>query len=372
MAKNYYEALGIGKDASADDIKSAYRKLAKQYHPDLNQNNPDAAEKFKEINEAYEVLSDSTKKTNYDNYGNPNGPNANDFFGGGGGGGGGFNFGGFEDLFNIFGNFGGGKSPSTASNGEDLQVKINISFSEAVFGVKKEINIPRIENCSHCSGTGAKNGTEYSSCRECNGSGFVKYTENSLFGRMIKTGICKSCSGTGKIIKAKCTFCNGDGYRKITDSISVNIPAGIDNNQVLTMRGKGNAGIRGGVDGDLHIIINVKSHKLLVREGYDLKIKIYVPFYLLLAGGEIQVPIADGKTNLKIPPLTQSNTIFKIKGKGVKVLNKQSFGDLIVTVVGESPKNLSREEKDLVAKLSNISDNNFSRYKDYLNDLKSI
>lgn len=373
MAKNYYDILGVSKDASADEIKSAYRKLAKQYHPDLNKDNPQAAEKFKEINEAYEVLSDPQKRQNYDTYGSANGPNPNDFFGGGGFSGG-FSFDGFEDLFNIFGNFGKSRSAnSTAIHGEDITVKLNLTFEESVFGVTKNITINKIENCHLCNGIGAKHGTAYTTCKECNGSGYVKYTENTLFGRMIKTGVCKTCNGTGKKITEKCDHCNGNGYTKVQKTVSVNVPAGIDDGQVITMRNAGNSGIRGGENGDLQIIVSVKPHKLLVREGYDLNLKLYVPFYLLILGGEVTVPLPKGTTKLSIPPLTQSNTIFKLKGKGIKHLNSNTVGNLNVVVIGESPKNLSKEDKILLEKLSKgLKDSDFARYKTFLNEMNNL
>lgn len=372
MAKNYYDILGVSKQASADEIKSAYRKLAKQYHPDLNKNSAEAAEKFKEVSEAYDVLSDATKRSNYDNYGSAN---PNDFFGGGGAGfgGGGFNFGGFEDLFNIFGNFGGGGRANAALHGEDITVKLNLTFEEAVFGVVKNININRVESCHLCSGTGAKHGTAYTTCKECNGSGHVRYSENSMFGRVVKTGICKTCNGTGRKITEKCDNCNANGHLKKSTTVTVNVPAGIDDGQVITKRGQGNSGIRGGENGDLQIIIGVAAHKLLVREGYDLSLKLYVPFTLLLGGGEVDIPLTKGKTKLTIPPLTQSNTIFKLKGKGIKHLNSNATGNLNVVVIGESPKSLSKDDKQLLEKLkSNIKDSNFSRYKTYLNQLDNL
>ncbi len=372
MAKNYYDILGLSKDASADDIKSAYRRLAKQYHPDVNKT-AEAGEKFKEINEAYSVLSDPTKKGNYDQYGSADGPNPSDFFGGSGGfGAGGFNFGGFEDLFNIFGGGMGTQSQhSAAQRGQDLRTQINLSFEEAVFGCKKEINISKVETCSSCSGTGAKNGTKYTTCKDCNGSGYVKYTENSIFGRVVKTGICKSCNGTGKKIIEKCDECNGNGYKKVNKTVTLNIPAGIDNGQIMTLRGEGDAGIRGGQNGDLQVVFNVKPHKLLVRDGFDLYLKLHVPFYTLLLGGEVEIPLASGSTMLKIPELTQSNTVFKLKNKGIKFLNKDSYGTLIVQVIGESPKSLSKDEKKKLMELKEgMGDSDFSKYNSYLKDMK--
>ncbi len=382
MAQDYYKTLGVEKTASDDEIKSAYRRLAKKYHPDLNKE-PDAAEKFKEINEAYEVLSDKTKRSNYDQFGSASG-NPNDFFGGanGGAGGGfsgnfgGFSFDGFDDLFSsMFGGaFGSGKARTQgAIQGEDIQVQINLSFKDAVLGCKKTITIPKVETCSHCNGTGAKNGTEYSECRECGGTGVVRYTENSMFGRVVRTGACKSCNGTGKVIKEKCAYCGGAGSSKINKDVSFNIPAGIDNHQVITIRGGGNAGLRGGANGDLHIIVNIASHKLLVREGYDLKLKVYVPFTTLLVGGSIEIPTVDGKTTIKIPELTQNNTIFKLKGKGVKMLNRSSYGDLLVTVIGEMPKSLNKQEKQALAELDEkFDETDFARYKQYKKDVNNL
>ncbi len=376
MAKNYYDILGVSKNASADEIKSAYRGLAKKYHPDINKE-PGAAEKFKEINEAYEVLSDPTKKSNYDNYGSATGPNPNDFFGGANGGaggfGGGFGFGGLDDLFNMFSGGFGGKRNSTKVNGEDINVKMNLTFEEAVFGCTKEINVTKIENCEKCNGTGAKNGTKYTTCPECNGAGSVTYTENTILGRVVRTGICKSCNGTGRKIIEKCENCNGDGYNKVTKTVSIKVPAGIDNDQILTMTGGGNAGIRGGRNGDLHIYVSVKDHKLFDRDGYDLNLKVYVPFYTLINGGEVEIPLTKGTTTIKIPELTQSNTIFKLKGKGIKNLNSNSYGNINVTIVGEAPKSLSKDAKQLIDKLKEtLNDDNFSRYKNYVKDLKDL
>ena len=374
MATNYYETLGVDKNASDDEIKSAYRRMAKKYHPDINKA-PDAAEQFKKVNEAYEVLSDKQKRANYDTYGSATGPNLNDFFGGGGGfGSSGFGEGfGFDDLFSMFGNFGQTRSSTSAVQGENIQVRINLTFEEAALGTVKEIMVNKVDNCSECNGTGAKNGTEYSQCKECGGSGQVRYTENTIFGRMIKTGVCKTCNGTGKIIKEKCSNCGGNGYKKVNKTVKVTIPAGIDNHQVLTMRGGGNAGKRGGASGDLHIIVEVAEHRLLVREGYDLKLKVYVPFTTLILGGEIEIPLVNEITTLKIPELTQNNTIFKLKNKGIKHLNKAVKGDLIVTVVGEMPKSLSKEDKKLLNEITTkhgLSD--YNKFNAYNKDIEML
>ena len=372
--KNYYDILGVSKSASPDEIKSAYRRLAKKYHPDVNKE-PGADEKFKEVNEAYECLSDPQKKSNYDQFGSATGPQG---FGGFGGGAGGFGgFGGFEDLGDIFGNifggFGGSARADRGVRGEDIQVQITLSFEEAVFGVTKDIVIPRYEGCESCNRTGARNGTEYTKCSECNGTGQVRYTTNTMFGSMVRQGPCKSCNGTGKQIKEKCPECNGQGYSKVNSTISVKVPAGIDEGQVLTMRGKGNCGMRGGEDGDLHIIVKVKEHRLLVRDGFDLHLKLYVPFYTLLLGGEVEIPLAKGTTTLKIPELTQSNTTFKLRGKGIKYLNRETYGNLIVTVIAETPKTLSKADKKAINALKDsIKADNFGRYRDYLKDMKNI
>lgn len=372
--KNYYDILGVSKDASPEDIKSAYRKLAKKYHPDIN-HEAGASEKFKEVNEAYECLSDPQKKSNYDQFGSSTGPQGFGGFGGGNSGFGGFgDFSDLGDIFsNIFGGFGGGVRAQQGVRGEDLQVQVTLSFEEAVFGCTKEINVPRYESCSHCNGTGAKNGTEYTKCSDCNGTGQVRYTSNTMFGTTIRQGPCKTCNGTGKMVKEKCSYCNGNGYSRTNSPISVKVPAGIDDGQVLTMRGKGNCGKRGGEDGDLHIIVKVKEHKLLERDGFDLNLKVYVPFYTLLLGGEIEIPLAKGTTTLKIPELTQSNTVFKLKGKGIKYLNRETYGNLIVTVVAETPKSLSKTDKKTLEELKkSIKIDNFSRYKDYTKDINSL
>ena len=380
--KNYYETLGVDKSASDDEIKSAYRRMAKKYHPDINKS-ADAPEKFKEVNEAYEVLSDKTKRSNYDQYGDPNGAN---FFGGSGGAGGAGGFGGFssggfdfnfDDIFSMFGGGGfGGKSSSrssTAIKGQDIQVQITLSFVEAALGCKKDINITRIDNCTSCKGTGAKGGTDYTTCSTCNGSGVVSYSETTLFGRVVRQGICKDCNGTGKSIKNKCTDCGGSGTKKVNKTISLDIPAGIENHQVITVRGAGNAGVRGGANGDLHIIVSIKDHKLFERDGYDIKLKVFVPFYMLLKGGELDIPLLEGFTTLKIPELTQSNTVFKLKGKGIKHLNRSVYGDLIITLVAESPKSMTKDEKKMLDKLmDSMQESSFTRYKGYLKDIDNL
>ena len=373
--KDYYQILGVEKNASQDEIKSAYRKLAKKYHPDLNKDNPDAADKFKEVNEAYEVLGDEKKRQNYDQFGTADGSGADfsDFFKNGG-----FNFssssgGGFSDIFSdLFGAFGGGstRGGNTMERGDDINVQINLTFEEACFGVKKDIRISKYEKCGDCKGTGARGGTEYSVCPECGGTGRVTYQQNTMFGRTITQGICKKCNGTGKIIKEKCATCSGKGYQKVNKVVSVNIPAGIDNGQIITMRGEGNAPAREGIAGDLHIVVNVLAHKLFVRKGYDLYYDLYLPFARLILGGKVDVPTLEGKYTIDIKECTQSGTIYRIKNKGVKVLKSTGYGDLIVTVKGEAPKNLDKRTKDLLKQIAESDDkSNYPRYSNFLDKL---
>ena len=369
--KDYYSILGVEKNASADDIKSAYRRLAKKYHPDLNKDNPEAANKFKEVNEAYEVLGNDQKRHNYDQYGSADGGNFNDFFGGNGGFSGNFS-GGFTDIFSdLFSAFGGGSRAQQQAVGDDINVDLSISFEEACFGTTKNVNVSRVESCSHCSGTGAKNGTEYTTCGECKGSGRVRYTQNTIFGTTIREGVCKTCNGSGKIIKEKCSNCNGKGYKKINKEIAIKVPAGIDNDQVLRLRGEGNAPTRKGVNGDLNVRIKVVPHKLLVRKGYDLYLDLNLPYTTCLLGGEVIIPTLNGDYKLEIKELTQPNTVMRLKNKGIKHLNRETNGDLIVNIKCEFPKSLDKKTKSLLKDIEILSDkNDYTKYKNYLSKIK--
>ena len=377
---NYYDVLGVSKTASQDEIKSAYRKKAKQYHPDLNKDNPEeAAEKFKEVNEAYSVLSDETKRQNYDNFGSADGPQG---FGGGGFGdfnqGGGFGgFSGFGDIFSdLFGGFAGGaraNAQNQARDGSDINSTINLTFKEACFGCEKEVKVNREEICTCCKGTGAKNGTEYHTCSECGGSGRVRYTQNTMFGQMTSVGVCKSCNGKGKIIKERCNECSGKGILRTSRIIKVTVPAGIDEGQVLTLRGEGNSGQNGGYDGDLMLKVKVDQHPILVRDGYDLKLEVPIPFTTSILGGKILIPSLEGKLELTIPELTQTGTTFKLKGKGVTILRKTTRGDLLVTVKVELPKNLDRKTKEAVKTLdTNVDQSQYDKYKRYVDKVKNL
>lgn len=376
--KDYYSILGVDKNASEDDIKSAYRKLAKKYHPDLNKDNPTAAEKFKEINEAYEVLGDKQKRSNYDQFGSADGANFSDFFGGGGNGfSGGFSggfgtdFGGiFGDIFSAFGG-GASRTQQQTARGEDINVSINISLKESAFGVNKDIRISKLESCSHCKGTGAKGGTAFETCPDCKGAGRVRFQQNTIFGTTIREGMCNTCNGTGKRIKEKCSYCFGKGYTKVTKTVTVKVPAGINQDQILRMRGEGNAPTRPGISGDLNIKINVDKDKMLVREGNDILLTVFVPFTTMLLGGTITIPTLDGKYDLKIKELTQSGTVMRLKGKGTKVLQRESRGDMLVTLKSEVPNKLDKKVKQKLEEIAGIyKDNAYSKYSSFVDGTK--
>ena len=368
--KDYYSILGVDKNASDDEIKSAYRRLAKKYHPDLNKTE-EAANKFKDINEAYEVLGDAKKRANYDQFGsaegNPFGGSTGgfgDFFGGGGGG--------FSDIFSdIFSAFGGRGDARVQERGQDINTNINLTFEEAYNGVEKEINVTRLERCSACNGTGAKNAREFTTCTECGGTGRVRYQQNTLFGTTIREAACPKCGATGKIIKEKCTICNGRGHQRVNKVIKAKFPAGIDNGQTLRMRGEGHAPSREGINGDLNIKVTVSPHKILVRKGNDLYMDLYLPFTTTLLGGKVDIPTLKGNYALNIPELTPSGTAIKLKGKGMKVLNRESYGDLYVTVKAEVPKSLDKQIKADIASIANkIGDNSYTKYNNFLKNMK--
>ena len=371
--KDYYSILGVDKNASEDEIKSTYRRLAKKYHPDLNKTE-EAANKFKEINEAYEVLGDPNKRANYDQFGsaegNPFGAGGSsggfgDFFGGNGG---------FSDIFSdIFSAFGGGARTGgrTLQKGEDIEISMNLTFEEACFGVEKNITIGKIEKCSQCNGTGAKNGREFTTCTNCQGTGRVRYQQNTMFGTTIRESVCPKCEGTGKIVKEKCDVCSGKGYKRVQKTVKVKIPAGIDNGQTLRMRGEGNAPLRDGINGDLNIHISVASHNILTRRENDLFLDLYLPFTTMLLGGKVDVPTLNGNYSLTIPELTPSGTVMRLKGKGVKLLNKDKYGDLLVTLKAECPKSLNKQTKEMLQNLANnYSENDYVKYSNYLKKMK--
>ncbi len=354
MAKaDYYEVLGVQKNATADEIKSAYRKAAKKYHPDLNPDNKEAEAKFKEVNEAYEVLSDDQKRAKYDQFGHA----AFDPSMGGGAQYDASGFGDFGDIFSSFfgGGFGGGSSGRTRNGpaaGHDLRYNLTITFEEAAFGVRKEILVPREENCEQCKGSGAKPGTQPVTCSACGGSGQTRVQQNTMFGAFSTVRTCDACHGTGKIVKDPCPECRGKGRVSKSKRIAVNVPAGIADGQTLNMRGEGEAGYRGGPSGDLYVNIHVKPHKLFVRKGYDLNLDMNIPITVAALGGEIEVPTLNGSLKYKVPEGTQPGTVFRLKDQGVTKLNTTTKGDLYIRVNVQVPKKLNDEQRELFQKLA--------------------
>ncbi len=352
--KDYYEILGIDRNATKEEIKKAYRRLSKKYHPDVS-DDPDAAEKFKEITEAYEVLSDDKKRANYDRFGHAD---PNQGFGGFGdtdfGGFGGF---GFEDIFDTF--FGGGRrrDPNAPRQGADLQYTMTLSFEEACFGKETIIEVPREETCGTCNGTGAKPGTRPETCGHCHGTGQISIEHSTPFGRIINKRVCHHCQGTGQIIKEKCTTCRGTGKVKKTRKISVKIPAGIDDGQQLRVAGQGEPGINGGPPGDLYIIFRVRPHEFFERHGNDIYCEIPITFTQAALGDEIEVPTLHGKVKLKIPAGTQTGTRFRLRGKGVPDVKGYGVGDQHVRVRVVTPTKLTERQKQLLREFAEISGN---------------
>ena len=351
--RDYYDVLGVDKSADATAIKKAYRKLAMKYHPDKNPGDKEAEEKFKEINEAYEVLSDETKRRNYDQFGHE-GVNGQGF--GGAGGFGGQGFGGFDDIFgDIFGDmFGGGFSGGSRQRrrgperGADIKQRVNISFEEAAFGKKVQVKINRSEECDQCHGSGAKPGTSKKTCPTCHGSGQVQSVQRTPFGNIASTRTCSTCNGEGEVIDSPCSKCHGKGSIRKTKTIEVDIPAGIDNGQMIKLGGQGELGTRGGPRGDLYIEVNVQSHPLFTRDGYDVYLEMPITFAQATLGDKIQVPTLDGKVEYEVPEGTQTGTVFRLKGKGIPKLKSNVRGDQYDKVTVEIPKKLNEKQKELV------------------------
>ncbi len=367
-AKDYYKILGIEKNATADEIKSAFRKMAKKYHPDVYANataeeKKKAEEKFKEINHAYEVLSDPKKKEIYDRFGdeNPQQSGFSGFSGGFSGFGGGEGFG-FDDIFSSifsgFGSMGGSRTRNANSprRGQDILIGVSLSFEEAAFGCKKTVTIKRIENCPDCKGTGAKGGTAFKVCPHCNGSGQVQQTQRTPFGQISQVITCPQCGGKGKIISEVCPTCGGKARKEVTKDIVINIPAGIDDGQRINYAGEGNHGVNGGANGALIAQIKVRPHKYFTRRDYDLLLNVPISMFDAALGCTISVPTLNKPCELEIPSGTQSGAVFKIKGQGIKQLKKTTNGDLIVTVTVEVPKSLTKEQKELLKKLQETSE----------------
>lgn len=352
--KDYYEVLEVEKNASEAEIKKAFRKLARKYHPDVNPGDKDAEAKFKEINEAYEVLSDSQKRAQYDQFGHAafgQGAGEGGFGGYGGFGGfGGADFGGFGDIFEAF--FGGGQRRRGPAKGADLRYNMDMTFEEAAFGLEKDINVPRTESCGECKGTGAAPGTSPVTCSKCNGTGQLQFAQSTPFGRFVQSRVCDQCHGEGRTVEKPCHECGGTGYVKRTRKIHVKIPGGVDTGSRLRVTGEGEPGEHGGPHGDLYVYIRVKPHKIFKREGNDIITEIKVSFPQAALGDEIEVDTLDGKVQLKVPEGTQSGTLFRLKGKGIPDLHGYGRGDQHVKVDVVTPSKLNEEQKDLLRRLA--------------------
>lgn len=373
--RDYYEVLGIQKGASEDEIKKAFKKKVREFHPDLHPDDPSCVEKMQEVNEAYEVLSDADKKQRYDQFGHAG---VDPSYGGAGGFEGGF--GGFGDmgdiLENIFGGFGfsGGGSRSSANaprRGADIQESILINFMEACSGKKQELKISRMANCDACHGSGADSGTSTEICPDCQGRGSVKTTQRTPFGAISSTKPCPHCGGKGKIIKNPCVKCRGAGRVRTAKTVSFDIPAGIADGQTIRLSGQGDCGVNGGPSGDLNVTVSVKAHPLFTREGYDIHCEIPVTYAQAVLGDEITVPTIDGNVKYTISEGTQTGTVFRLKGKGVKKLNRSDRGNQYVKINVEVPKNLTKKQKDLLKAFENsMSDKNYAKRQSFFEKLK--
>ena len=350
--RDYYEVLGVQKGATQDEIKKAYRKITKENHPDLHPGDKACEERFKEANEAYEILSDEEKRQKYDQFGHAAfDPNA----GFNGGGFGGFEgFGGFGDIFGDifggFGGFGGGArpNPNAPRKGENLRTNVNISFEEAAFGCKKEVTVIRVESCPDCGGSGCAEGTTPEICPDCGGSGHVRVNQRTPFGMVQSTSQCPKCGGTGKIIHQPCKTCKGKGNVRRQQKIEVNVPAGIDDGQTISKTGAGNAGINGGPNGDLLVSVTVRPHARFERDGTSVLLEQELSYAQAVLGAEIEVPTIDGKVKLNIPEGTQPGAVFRLRGKGIPYLRGSGRGDQFITVTIKVPKNLSSSQKELL------------------------
>ena len=373
--RDYYEVLGVEKGASEDEIKKAYKKLARKYHPDMNPGDKEAEEKFKEVNEANEVLSDPEKKARYDQFGFAG---VDPSYGAGAGGGaysaGGFDFGDLGDIFGSFfgGGFGGTRAnPNAPQRGESLRTSVTISFEEAAFGCEKEISIERVEQCDTCRGTGCEKGTTAEVCPDCRGTGVVQQRRQTPLGFMSTSAPCGRCGGKGRIIHQPCKACHGSGQLRRRKTLKVTIPAGIDNGQTISLRGQGNAGRNGGPAGDLLIVIAVRPHEIFRREGTSVLCEAPITFTQAVLGAELEIPTIDGKVKYSIPEGTQSGTTFRLKGKGIPGLNGRARGDQYVTVYIETPRNLNREQKEALRKFSDtLGESNYEQRKSFFGKFK--
>ena len=385
--RDYYEVLGIGKNATDAEIKSAYRKLAKKYHPDLNPGNKEAEEKFKEVNEANDVLSDPQKRQRYDQFGfagvDPNYAAAN----GGGAGGFGGGFGGVDlgDIFgDIFGGgfgggfsgFGGGSSTRTANaprKGHDIQASVILTFEEAAHGCSKKITINRQDTCPDCGGTGAAKGTSPETCPDCGGRGYVVTQQRTPFGVMQSQQPCSHCGGRGTIIRNPCKTCRGTGKTAARKSLEINIPAGIDDDQNIALRGQGDAGFNGGPAGDVIVHVTVKADPMFERDGYDVTIHVPITFSQAVLGDDVEVPTVDGRIVQHIPEGTQSGTKFRLRGQGIQYLNGRGRGDMYVKCEVEIPKKLNKAQRDALKKFEGtLKEENYEKRKGFFKKLKDM
>lgn len=381
MAQNkrdYYEILGVDKNASDKEIKKAFRQVAKKYHPDLKPDDKEAEAKFKEANEAYSVLSDPEKRKKYDQYGHAGvdgqGFDPSSFAG----------FGSFEDIFSdFFGGFGGfggfGSSGTGARNnaprqGNDTRYRISIEFMEAVFGLTKTIEVTQKDTCSTCDGSGAKPGTNVKTCATCNGNGTIQERAQSLFGMSIQTRVCPDCRGNGEIIEDPCVDCNGSGIRNKRKSLTVKVPAGIDNGEVLTLRGQGEPGVNGGPYGNLYLEVMVKPHEIFKRQGYDIYCEVPISFGQAALGAEIEIPTVDGNVKYKINEGTQPGDVITLKGKGVPHVNRDEIrGNHYATIDIEVPTKLSDEQKALIAKFDDeTTPENYEKSSSFIDKIKKL
>lgn len=352
MAKrDYYEVLGVEKNASETEIKKAFRKLARQYHPDVNPGDKTAEEKFKEVNEAYEILSDPDKRARYDQFGHA-GTDPNGF---GGFGGAGTGFGGFEDIFEAF--FGGTARQSSRGpqQGSDLRLDIELEFKEAAFGAEKDIEVPRLENCPNCKGSGAKPGTSPTRCAKCGGTGQVRITQKTPLGHFQTIKTCPDCGGEGQIIDKPCPECKGRGKVRKVRKLHIKIPAGVDSGSRIRLAGEGEPGLRGGPNGDLYVYIEVKPHKIFKRQGDDVFMEMPVTFIQAALGDTIKVPTLEGKADLRIPEGTQTHTVFRMRGQGIPHLRGSGRGDQHVRLVVVTPTRLTEEQKKVLQQFAKIS-----------------
>ena len=353
--RDYYEVLGVERNADADTIKKAYRKAAIKYHPDKNPGDKDAEEKFKEAAEAYDVLSNEEKRARYDRFGHAGMGGA-----AGGGFGGGFGGGGFtmDDIFEHFGDIfggafgGGGRSRSRTNRGGDIRVTVRLTLQEVAEGVTKKLKLNKTVTCEKCGGSGAKDASSIVTCPECNGSGYVITVQNSFFGRMQTQSVCPTCGGTGRSIKDKCSKCGGEGTERGQEIVEVKIPAGIAEGMAVTVRGKGNAARRGGVSGDLIVVIEEEHNPELIRDGNDLIHNMNITVTTALLGGEVEVPTIDGKVRIKIAPGTHAGKVLRLRGKGLPDVNGYGRGDIMVVVDITIPDDLTKEERKLIEQLA--------------------